>query len=96
MVALLTIPTPIFLVFFIVNVVAFIVMLWDKSQSRRSGAERVSEGMLFFLAIMMGGFGVFLGMFLFHHKTRKWYFLIGIPVLIIENLALLSFLAHAF
>lgn len=76
-------------VFVITNAVAFLVLMWDKGQSRKSGAERVSEGMLFFLAACFGSLGVFLGMFVFHHKTRKWYFLIGIPLLIAENLALL-------
>lgn len=69
------------------NGVAFLVMLWDKVQSRTSGAERISEGLLFFLAALFGSVGVFLGMLIFRHKTRKWYFLIGIPVLIVENAA---------
>ncbi|MBP7060669.1 MAG: DUF1294 domain-containing protein [Candidatus Moranbacteria bacterium] len=77
-------------VFVLMNTVSFLVMLWDKTQSRRSGAERISEGMLFFLAACFGSIGVLLGMFAFRHKTSKWYFLIGIPLLIAENLALLK------
>ena len=76
--------------FIAVNSGAFLLMLWDKSQSRRSGAERISEGMLFFLAALFGSIGVFVGMLAFRHKTRKWYFLIGIPLLILENLATLQ------
>ncbi len=77
--------------FLVVNVTAFLVMLWDKMQSRKSGAERISEGLLFFMATMFGSVGVYLGMFVFRHKTRKWYFLIGIPMLILENIALLAY-----
>jgi uncharacterized membrane protein YsdA (DUF1294 family) len=79
--------SPVILVAVIVNVVAFLFMLWDKVQSRKSGAERISEGLLFFLATVFGSVGVFLGMFAVRHKTRKWYFLIGIPMLMLENAA---------
>ena len=63
-------------------------MLIDKIKSRNTGAERISEGMLFFLAAAFAAIGVYVGMFTFRHKTRKWYFLIGIPLLIIQNIAL--------
>ncbi len=82
--------------FLIMNGLAFLSMLWDKTQSRKNGAERISEGMLFFMATMFGSVGVYLGMFVFRHKTRKWYFLIGIPMLILENIALLSWVARYF
>ena len=85
----LLLSSPLMLLFGIVNSVAWLIMLWDKMESRKSGAERISEGMLFFLATAFGSIGIFLGMLVFRHKTRKWYFLIGIPLLIAENLALL-------
>lgn len=85
--------TPLFVVFMVINVVAFFLMVWDKAQSRNSGAERISEGVLFCMATLFGGIGVYLGMILLRHKTRKWYFLIGIPMLILENIALLAFVA---
>ncbi len=77
------------LLFALVNGFSFSVMLWDKAQSRKSGAERVSEGTLFFLATCFGSVGVFLGMFAFRHKTRHVKFLIGIPLLILQNIATL-------
>ena len=75
--------------FIAINLVAFASMLWDKSRSKRAGAERISEGLLFFMAAMFGSVGVYAGMFAFRHKTRKWYFVIGIPALILEQAALL-------
>ena len=62
-------------------------MLIDKVRSAKPGQERISEGMMFFLAAAFGSFGIYAGMFAFRHKTRKWYFLIGIPLLMAENLA---------
>ncbi len=72
-----------------VNLLAFLLMYWDKAKSKKSGAERISEGMLFFMATAFGSVGVFSGMFAFRHKTQKWYFLLGIPMLIIQNAVLL-------
>ena len=77
------------IIFFLaVNAVAFLIMLLDKNRSRKAGAERISEGMLFFMATFFGSVGVFLGMITFHHKTKQWHFILGIPMLIVENCAL--------
>lgn len=74
-------------IFLAFNVISFSIMLIDKVKSRKQSAERVSEGMLFFMAAAFGSLGVYAGMFAFRHKTRKWYFLVGIPLLILQNAA---------
>ncbi len=73
--------------YLIVNITAFFVMFVDKNKSRKNGAERISEGMLFFMAAAFGSIGVYAGMFAFHHKTKKWHFIVGIPLVILQNLA---------
>jgi uncharacterized membrane protein YsdA (DUF1294 family) len=73
----------------LVNLAAFLVILWDKSRSRKAGAERISEATIFLLAAAMGSVGVYAGMLLFRHKTRKWQFIVGIPLLMIQNAAFL-------
>lgn len=73
------------------NFLSFSVMLIDKNLAR-SGRERISEGTLFFLAIFFGGPGIYLGMFTFHHKTRKWYFYFGIPLILVQNFCFLVLL----
>ncbi len=88
------IPLSILTFFLVVNLAAFLAMLWDKSRSRKEGAERISEGMLFFLAAAFGSVGVYAGMLAFRHKTRKWPFILGIPLLMIQNLAFL-YLAYS-
>jgi len=79
-------------IFLALNVSAFLLMWWDKARSREWGAERISEGLLFFLAACFGSVGVYLGMFCFRHKTRVWYFLIGIPLMLAQNIATLILL----
>ncbi len=70
-----------------INLIAFAIMWVDKIKSAIYGAPRISEGVLFFLATIFASFGVYAGMFVFRHKTKKWYFLLGIPLLMLENLA---------
>ena len=79
-------------IFLVINLVAFFIMLSDKIKSTKAGVQRISEGKLFFMATIFGSLGVYAGMFVFLHKTHKWYFLIGVPLLIIENSAALYLL----
>lgn len=44
---------------------------------------RISEKMLFMIAIVGGSLGSWIGMYVFHHKTKHWYFVIGMPLLLI-------------
>ncbi len=72
----------------LVNLWAFLVMWNDKRRSTRGhNVQRISEGRMFFMATVFGSVGVYLGMLAFRHKTKKWYFKIGIPLLILQNLA---------
>jgi uncharacterized membrane protein YsdA (DUF1294 family) len=78
---------------FVINLVAFIIMMRDKRLSlRRDNSERIPEGLMFFMATIFGSIGIYAGMFVFRHKIRKWYFVIGIPLLLIQNLAALYLL----
>ncbi len=72
----------------VINITSFFVMAHDKRLSARGGnTERTPEGILFFMAATFGSLGVYAAMLLLRHKTRKWYFQIGIPLLIIQNAA---------
>ncbi|MFA6183518.1 MAG: DUF1294 domain-containing protein [Parcubacteria group bacterium] len=77
-------------VYLAINVASFLIMMVDKIKSRKNNVDRISEGALFFMATAFGSIGVYLGMFMFHHKTRKWNFIIGIPLLMLQNIVFLS------
>lgn len=49
------------------------------------------EKVLFGLSILGGSVGMYLGMFTFRHKTKHWYFVIGIPLIILIQAALLLY-----
>lgn len=44
---------------------------------------RISEKLIFLIALIGGSLGVWMGMYLFHHKTRHWYFVWGIPFILL-------------
>ena len=75
-----------------VNLVTFTVYGVDKAKARR-GAWRVPEKTLFLLPLLGGSVGGILGMAAFHHKTRHWYFRIGLPVMFLLQAALAVYLA---
>jgi uncharacterized membrane protein YsdA (DUF1294 family) len=75
-------------VFILINLTAFFVVAHDKRKAvTRNRDDRTPEGLLFFLAAAFGSFGVYAAMVLFRHKTKKWYFTLGVPLLMLENMA---------
>ena len=54
-----------------------------------AGHWRIAESTLLGFALLGGSLGALAGRRIFRHKTRKWYFQIGIPLLILQNLAAL-------
>lgn len=77
-----------------INIISYFVVVMDK-ESAKKGRDRINEGVLFFWAALFGGIGIYLGMFTVHHKTRKWYFYFGIPLIILQNICFL-FLLYRF
>ena len=85
---LLTTPAGALAVWLIaINIVTFAVYGIDKGKARR-GAWRVPEKTLFLLPLLGGSLGALLGMRVFHHKTKHWYFVWGIPAILLVQAAL--------
>ena len=70
-----------------VNLVTFTVYGVDKAKAGR-GAWRVPEKTLFLLPLLGGSVGALLGMLVFRHKTKHWYFVWGIPLILLAQIAL--------
>ena len=85
---LLTTPAGALAVWLIaINLVTFAVYGADKRRARR-GAWRVPEKTLFLLPLLGGSVGALLGMRVFRHKTKHWYFVWGLPAILLAQLAL--------
>ncbi|MBR3807381.1 MAG: DUF1294 domain-containing protein [Lachnospiraceae bacterium] len=77
--------------FVIMNIVGFAIMGIDKRKAIKR-TFRIPEATLFIVALIGGSIGSILGMRVFRHKTRHWYFVIGMPAILILQIALLVFL----
>ena len=75
----------------IINAAGFLLMLIDKQKARR-GSWRIPEATLIWVAILGGSTGSLIGMYLFRHKTRHLKFVLGIPVILFAQLALVIWL----
>jgi len=80
--------------FVVLNVTGFALMGIDKWKARR-GAFRIPESTLFIVALIGGSVGSILGMYTFRHKTRHWYFVFGMPAILLAQLGLFFFLTHS-
>lgn len=78
----------------VINIIGFIVMGVDKFLAKKK-AYRVPEATLFTFAMFGGSLGTTLAMFFFRHKTRHWYFLYGMPVILLIQVAIIVFLTQS-
>ena len=85
----------IFLLFVVLNLVAFIAYGVDKYKAVKN-KWRVPESSLILLAVMGGSLGALLGMKTFHHKTKHPKFFIGVPAIIIFQTALIAFITYKY
>ncbi len=72
----------------IINFISFILVAIDKRKAIKN-KYRISEKIFFIFSFIGGSLGTLLGMFQFHHKTKKLKFLIGIPILLLFNILVL-------
>ena len=82
---------PIIIYLIIVNIIAFCMMGIDKSKAKKK-KWRIPEKSLFLSAILGGSIGANAGMQVFRHKTKHMTFVIGMPVILILQVALGIFL----
>ena len=75
----------------IINAVAFLLMLVDKLKAKKH-LWRIPEATLMASALLGGSVGALLGMYTVRHKTKHKKFTVGIPLILIGQIALAVFL----
>ena len=79
----------------IVNILAFSIMGIDKYKAKNH-SFRISEKTLFISALIGGSIGALAGMKAFHHKTNHRSFTIGMPSIILIQIALAIYIFYKF
>ena len=83
----------------IINIIGLFSMLIDKRRAIKNQIAvakqlrlykwRIPEKTLFLIAILGGSIGSNIGMRLFRHKTKHWYFVFGMPAILIIQLVII-------
>lgn len=81
--------------FVLINLIAFFSMWIDKAKAKK-GAWRIKESTLFTLVLLGGGIGGIAGMYIFRHKTKKLYFTIGFPTILVCEIVLIGYAVMKF
>lgn len=71
----------------IINAIAFFLMLADKRKARKN-LWRIPEATLMMSAALGGSIGALAGMYTFRHKTKHLKFTLGVPAILIVQIAL--------
>lgn len=66
----------------LMNIVGLYVMYFDKRRAIKH-RFRIPERMLFIVSLLGGSIGTWAGMYLFRHKTKHWYFVVGMPLILL-------------
>lgn len=73
----------------LINLFGFLLMGEDKRRAKNH-LWRISEKNLFLCALLGGSLGVWAGMYVFRHKTKHWYFVAGMPLILAAQIFLLA------
>ena len=79
----------------LINAVGFILMLVDKFKAKKN-LWRIPEATLMTVAALGGSIGSLLGMYTVRHKTKHVKFTVGIPSILILQIALVLFIIFKF
>ncbi len=77
----------------VVNILTIIVFGVDKMNAK-SNRPRVRIVTLLGLAFVGGSVGALIGMYGFHHKTKKAYFTVGVPLILVMQIVVLFYVMN--
>ena len=75
----------------VMNLFTFILFGTDKRLAKKR-QPRIRNFTLFLFSALGGSIGGLLGMFVFRHKTNKVYYLLGLPLILVLQFALLYYI----
>lgn len=84
-------PLVLIMVMIVINVAAANLTIYDKWASRHKPKHRIRERTFFLLALAGTAPGIWLTMVTIRHKTKHPSFMIGLPLIILGQIALMVF-----
>ena len=72
----------------VISVISVIVCIYDKIAAKKFTKHRTREATLLLLSALGGSVAMFITMLLIRHKTKHVKFMLGIPLIIVLQIAL--------
>lgn len=85
----------IWLIFGAINILSLFYVYSDKRKATKRH-KRTPEIDFFLWGVFGGSLGILIGMYVFRHKTRKWYFVFGFSFLLLQNLLTIDKIIEVF
>ena len=85
-----------FAIYLVVMNVLVVAVMWSDKRRARLHRWRIPEKVLFGVSLLGGSAGTWAGMYLFRHKTKHWYFVVGMPLILVCQAALAIYLVHLY
>ena len=85
-----------FATYLVVMNVLGVAVMWSDKRRARLHRWRIPEKVLFGVSLLGGSAGTWAGMYLFRHKTKHWYFVVGMPLILVCQAALAIYLVHLY
>lgn len=85
-----------FAIYLVVMNVLGVAVMWSDKRRARLHRWRIPEKVLFGVSLIGGSAGTWAGMYLFRHKTKHWYFVVGMPLILVCQAALAIYLMRLY
>lgn len=85
-----------FVIYMIAMNVLGVAVMWADKRRARLHRWRIPEKALFGVSLLGGSVGTWAGMYLFRHKTKHWYFVVGMPLILVCQAALAIYLVRLY
>lgn len=77
----------------VINVVTFFLYGIDKRKAKRS-KWRIEESTLLWWAVLGGSIGAILGIKIWHHKTQRKKFAVGVPMILLTQIMIIGLIYY--
>ncbi len=74
----------------VLNIIGFLIMGIDKRRAKKR-MWRIPEKTFFIASLLGGSIGTWAGMYTFRHKTKHWYFVIGMPLILVLQIGIVGY-----